>query len=102
MSTALSLLAGSTIQSGQGLAINPLIISRIAQLQNKTELVQLSSVFTAANSYTGNALANVQTALANIGNGVVRGAWLLDMYPANITATSSGNVHYRLDRKSVV
>lgn len=94
MATAASLNATSSIISGQGLGVNPNLLSAITTYQNTTTIKFVGGIFANA-SIAGNGYPLVISELNNLGNGVNKGLWLLDFYPANVSPVKSvGNITY--------
>ena len=94
MTTALSLNAASSIINGQGLSINPALTTAITTFRNFTTVKLVGNIFANAN-ISGNAYANVITALNSLGSGVTKAQWLIDFYPSNIAPVlSQGNISY--------
>lgn len=94
MPTASSLNAASSIINGQGLGINPNLLSAITTFQNTATVKLVGNIFANAN-IAGNGYPMVIAQLNNLGNGVNKGLWLLDFYPANVTPVkSTGNIKY--------
>ena len=89
MASALQLTATNTVANGHGLAANTSILSQITKLQSQSTVVSFVSLSTLA--ATGD--LNVANAMANIGLGVKYGQWLLDLYPSNCAAVSTGGVY---------
>lgn len=93
MASPLQLSAASSIINGKGLAVSSAFLANVTAFQNLTSVKFIANIFgnarqvSAINSYT---LAN---ALGNIGRGVTNGHWLIDFYPANVSAVSSGVVY---------
>ena len=89
MASAIQLTAQNTIINGQGLAPNAAIISEIATFRTHTPVTLIANIFTNAGGST-----DILTSLANLGLGVTKGQWLIDLYPSNITPVGSGGVTY--------
>jgi hypothetical protein len=89
LASALQLTATNTVANGYGLAANTSILSQITKLQSQSTVVSFVSLSTLA--ATGD--LNVANAMANIGLGVKYGQWLLDLYPSNCAAVSTGGVY---------
>lgn len=87
MASALQLTATSTVASGYGLAANTAVLAQITKFQSQSTVAAFANVCALA---SGN--SSVANVMANIGQGVTYGTWLLDLYPANVTATGSGGV----------
>jgi hypothetical protein len=92
MTTALSLTSQSTIVNGAGLSTSANLLTQISTFQTHSPIV------TMANTYAVAALSNdapiLFGSLSNIGIGVSRGQWLLDLYPSNISPVCSGTISY--------
>ena len=94
MASALQLSATSSIVNGQGLGVSADLISAISTFQAQAPIVKLANLFATAGNANVSVSANLIPALAKLGSGVTHGQWLIDLYPANIVATSSGSVKY--------
>jgi hypothetical protein len=94
MSSALQLSAASSIINGKGLGVSANLTSAITTFQNQAPIVKLANLFATAGNANVSVSANLIPALSKLGVGVTQGQWLIDLYPANITAVSSGNVKY--------
>lgn len=96
MASALQLTAQNTILNGQGLAVNPNVLSQISTLRSQQPYYYIANVFStlsSANATYGNT-ASLGNILTSIGYGVTQGQWLLDLYPTTVTPVSSGGVTY--------
>jgi hypothetical protein len=94
MSSAIQLTAASSIINGQGLGVNPTLTTQIYTYQHQAPLLVIANIFANAANASSGLSSNLANALSNIGVGVSRGHFLIDFYPTNIAATSSGNVSY--------
>ena len=92
MTTALSLTAQNTINNGGGLATSANLLSQITTFQSHAPIVTMANTYSVAAASNG--APQLFTSLSNIGVGVNYGQWLLDLYPANITPTSSTTIVY--------
>lgn len=92
MASALELTAQNTIMNSAGLTVSPSLLANITAFQNLTTVSLVSNIFTNASTVDANIGGNLIPTLANLGSGVSQAQFLLDFYPGNITATSSGTV----------
>jgi hypothetical protein len=83
MATAASLNCVSTIASGNGLAINPALLSAITEFQAHTTVTSIKDVYNYSN------LSQVTTEINKLGVGVTQGLWIIDYYPPGVTPVSS-------------
>jgi len=103
MATALELNAQSTLINGQGLSTSPDVLSAISSFSNLSTVKTVGSIYTHAGAISGNAGAVLIPALEQLGSGVTTGRWLIDLYPANISAVSSSSVYlYSTNVPSVI
>lgn len=94
MASALQLTAQATINSGQGLAASANLLSQISTFVSHDPIVMLANAFTTATTANALIVSNVTLALESVGSGVTQAHWLLDLYPGNVSPTSSGSVSY--------
>ena len=91
MATAIALNATSSIINGQGLGISPALLANITTYQTNSALASF------ANCYINSGISSSQTAniisqLNTIGSTITSGHFLLDLYPGNVTPTSSASI----------
>jgi hypothetical protein len=94
MASAIQLVASDTINNGHGLAPNADILAQIGTLQSQAPIGKMVEVFGLADTADANIVANLYTVLNTLGTGVNHAQWLIDIYPGNITATSTAGVAY--------
>lgn len=94
MATPTQLNASHTIISGNGLAVSPSLISSITLFDSNSPMVTLANIFSIVNMANANVKSNISNSVANIGVGVTNNAWLLDLYPSNVTPACSANIVY--------
>lgn len=93
MASALQLTAAAAIINGVGLAPSANVLTQISTLQQQTPIQTLANIFANVSSSSNvGVVANLSVLLGNIGNGVTKGQWLVDLYPSNVTPTSSNIV----------
>ena len=93
MASAIQLTAAASIMNGKGLATSGNILAQIATLQSQTPISTLANMFANVTSFANSTVvSSLSTLLGNLGHGVSKGQWLIDFYPANVTAVSSGSV----------
>ena len=94
MASALQLTAQATISSGQGLATSANLLAQITSFRGRAPITTLANAFATATTANANIVANITAALSSVGSGVTQAHWLLDLYPSNVSPTSSGAVGY--------
>ena len=93
MASAIQLTAADSIINGQGLATSANLLTQISTLQAHTPITFIANLFATATSNIGIS-GNVVNALAQLGSGVTKGQWLIDIYPGNVTAVSTAGASF--------
>jgi hypothetical protein len=91
MATAIALNATSSIINGQGLGISPALLANITTYQTNSALASFANTYINS-GIAGNATANIISQLNTIGSTITSGHFLLDLYPGNVTPTSSASI----------
>jgi len=91
MASAASLNATATIVNGHGLAPNPTILAEISTYRSQPSIALYANVYTNANA-DPTVAATILPVLGTIGSGNPGYSWLFDVYPPNVTPTSSASV----------
>lgn len=91
MATAIALNATSTIINGQGLGVSPALLANISTYQAKPALASFANCYVSAGN-NGSVTANIIAELNTIGNTITSGQYLLDLFPGNVTPTSSAAI----------
>jgi len=91
MATAAALNATSSIINSQGLGISPALLANITTYQSKPALAAFANCYVNA-GITSEVTANILTELNTIGSTITSGHFLLDLYPGNVTPTTSATI----------
>lgn len=91
MATAIALNATSTIINGQGLGVSPALLANITTYQANSALDLFANCYQNA-GIASNVADNILTQLNTIGNTITSGHFLLDLFPGNVTPTSSAAI----------
>jgi hypothetical protein len=91
MATAVALNAISSIINSQGLGTSPALLANITAYQTNSALASFANTYINS-GIAGNATANIVTQLNTIGSTITSGHFLLDLYPGNVTPTSSASI----------
>lgn len=91
MATAVALNATSSIINSQGLGVSPALLANITAYQAKPALAAFANCYINA-GITSAVTANIVSQLNTIGSTITSGHFLLDLYPGNVTVTSSATI----------
>jgi hypothetical protein len=91
MATAVSLNAISSILNGQGLGTSPALLASIATYQAKSASAAFANCYVNS-GISSSVTANIITELNTVGSTITSGHFLLDLYPGNITPTTSAGI----------
>jgi hypothetical protein len=91
MATAIALNATSIIINGQGLGVSPALLANITTYQSNSALDLFANCYQNA-GIASNVADNILTQLNTIGNTITSGHFLLDLFPGNVTPTSSAAI----------
>ena len=91
MATAVALNATSSIINSQGLGASPALLANITAYQTNSALNSFANTYINS-GIAGNATANIISQLNTIGSTITSGHFLLDLYPGNVTPTSSASI----------
>ena len=97
MASAIQLTAAASLINGKGLAVSANLLAQISTLQAQAPISTMANIFAnVSNSANVGVVSNLSSLLGNLGSGVTKGQWLIDLYPSNVAPTSSGNISYYL------
>jgi hypothetical protein len=91
MATAIALNATSSIINSQGLGASPALLANIATYQTNSALASFANCYVSA-GISSSQTANIVSELNTIGSTITSGHFLLDLYPGNVTPTSSASI----------
>lgn len=91
MATAVALNATSSIINSQGLGASPALLANITAYQTNSALNSFANTYINS-GIAGNATANIISQLNTIGSTITSGHFLLDLYPGNVSPTSSASI----------
>lgn len=91
MATAVALNATSSIINSQGLGASPALLANITTYQAKPALASFANCYVSA-GISSSQTANIVAQLNTIGTTITSGHFLLDLYPGNVTPTSSASI----------
>lgn len=91
MATAVALNAVNSIINGQGLEPSPALVTEINTYRNKAALASFANAYVNA-GLVSSITANIVNQLNTIGTTITSGQFLLDLYPGNISPTSSAGI----------
>ena len=91
MATAIALNATSSIINSQGLGTSPALLANITTYQNNSALDSFANCYINA-GISSSQTANIVAQLNTIGSTITSGHFLLDLYPGNVTPTSSAPI----------
>jgi hypothetical protein len=91
MATAVALNATSSIINSQGLGTSPALLANITTYQTNSALASFANCYINA-GISSSQTANIVSQLNTIGATITSGHFLLDLYPGNVTPTSSAPI----------
>jgi hypothetical protein len=91
MATAVALNAISSIINSQGLGTSPALLANITAYQTNSALASFANCYVSA-GISSSQTANIVSQLNTIGSTITSGHFLLDLYPGNVTPTSSASI----------
>lgn len=91
MTTAVALNAVSSIISGQGLEQSPALISAITTYNSKPAMASFANAYVNA-GIVSSITANIVEELNTVGSTITSGQFLLDLYPGNVSPSSSAGI----------
>lgn len=91
MATAVALNATSSIFNSTGIGTSPALLANIATYRAKPALASFANCYVNA-GISPSQTSNIATQLNTIGSTITSGHFLLDLYPGNITPTSSAPI----------
>lgn len=91
MATAVALNATSSIFNSTGIGTSPALLANIATYRAKPALASFANCYVNA-GISSSQSANITAQLNSIGSTITSGHFLLDLYPGNVTPTSSAPI----------
>ena len=91
MATAIALNATSSIINSQGLGASPALLANITTYQTNSALASYANCYINS-GISPSQTANIVSQLNTIGSTITSGHFLLDLYPGNVTPTSSASI----------
>lgn len=91
MATAIALNATSSIINSTGLGASPALLANISAYQTNSALASFANCYINS-GISPSQTANIVSQLNTIGSTITSGHFLLDLYPGNVTPTSSASI----------